>query len=253
MFLEQQVRKQYVIKAIQHPTDMTSDSFQYFMYSNDDSRTYISEMTRRIYLNESEIFTYSQYMKEIDFSKENQVKTQLSYYDTKIELTDTFTGREHQPATVQILVNNKNFAEPVSLIIRPTHLDNNRYHGYLGLVTLKNKKIDNEQLVIVQRLFNQTMNEEDFKWKTIAINKDGTIETAVFDRGMLHNPAYRANIIGQATASPFALGYHSNILKGYPTILFPLLYPISTIGMGIIFLIIGFISVIRSKRKRDAI
>ncbi len=240
------VSNQYKIENIYHPIDMTTDSFHKLHYLHDGTMKPFPEMKREIFVNGREISDYSEY--EVNFLEENHLSRIISFYNTEIALVDTFTGTKDQKSKVQILIQGQNYAEPVPLQIRPFYLDNNRYHGFLGMLKMTNHSTKEEDLIIVQRLFEDSFStpEKDFKWKVISINKDGLIKTDIFSRDNIDDPAYRKDLINKATVSPYALGYKSNILHYYPSLFYPLLYPFGTVGLGFIFLVIG---IVLMKRK----
>lgn len=120
----------------------------------------------------------------------------------------------------------------------------------LALLKMSNNSTKDEDLIIIQRLFEDSLStsERDFKWKIISINKEGSVKTDIFTRDNIDNPAYRRDLISKATVSPYALGYKSNLLHSYPSLFYPFLYPFGTMGLGIIFLVIGI--VFRKKEKK---
>ncbi|NEU32423.1 hypothetical protein GN156_16870 [bacterium LRH843] len=254
VLLQQTVNSQYKIENIYHPVDMTTDPFKKLQYLQDGMMKPFPEMKREIFVNGKEISDYSEFMNGVNVSEGNQLSRIISFYNTDITLVDTFTGTEEpdvrEKSKVQILIQGMNYAEPVSLEIRPTHLDNNRYHGYLGMLKMTNHSTKEEDLIIIQRLFEDSFStsEKDFKWKVISINKGGSVKTDIFTREDIDNPSYRRDLIVKATVSPYALGYKSNILQSYPSLFFPFLYPFGTMVIGIILLVIGLF--LEKKRRQ---
>ena len=255
--LQQTVHNQNEIENIYHPTDMTTDPFNDLFYLQDGTMKPFPEMKREISLNGKGVSDFNEFIEGIHLSEKNQLSRIISFYNTEIALEDTFVGTEDPEARehnkIQIIIQGENYAEPVNLEIRPTHLDNNRYHGYLGMVLMTNHATKEKNLVIVQRFFEDSplILENDFKWKLISIDKDGTVKTDVFTRDQIDNPAYRRDLIVKATVSPYALGYKSNVLQSYPSLFYPFLYPFGTMGLGILFLGLGII--LRKKKKRYSI
>lgn len=167
----------------------------------------------------------------------------MYYFILRYRYTFTLTGTEkhdfREKAQVHIIIQGVNYAEPIHLEIRPNYLDNNRFHGFLGMLKMTNRSTKEEYLVIIQRLFEDFTSEKDFKWKVISINKEGLVKTDIFTRDTLHSPAYRKDLVTKETVSPYTLGYKSNSLSFYPSLFYPILYPFGTMGIGMISLMIG--------------
>ncbi|MGM8216431.1 hypothetical protein ACLIA0_12750 [Bacillaceae bacterium W0354] len=256
VLIQQNVNKQYEIETIYHPVDMTTDPFNKLLYLRDGTLVPFPEMKREVYLNGEMMSSYNEFMNKVDVSNENQMTRVISFYDTEVSVVDTFTGTKdydaREKSNVELFIDKKNYAEPVQLEIRPAFLDNNRYHGYLGMLKLTNNSTNEEELVIIQRLFGEPFSteEKDFKWKVIFINKEGEVKTDIFTRDEIDSPAYRKDLINKATVSPFALGYKSNLLHSYPSLFYPILYPFGSMGLGIIFLVLGI--VVRKRKGIEA-
>lgn len=71
-------------------------------------------------------------------------------------------------------------------------------------------------------------------WKLIRISPEGEVseETVSYADRSLHPLAVR--LINYSGTSLMAMGYHSDILHGYPSLFFPLLYPFLTGVIGLI-------------------
>ncbi|RWZ58573.1 hypothetical protein EQV77_06295 [Halobacillus fulvus] len=245
VFYERSVQSKYKIETIYHPTDRTTDPFYTLQYLQDGRPKPFSEMKRVVYVNGEEVSSYNEFMDEVDVSEDIVLSRVISFYDTEITIADTFEGTYEEEARefsdVRISIQGKNYADPARLEIRPTYLDNNRYHGYFGMVKMTERSTGEEQLIIIQRLFEdfRSLPEQDWEWKTISISEDGEVKTDQFKRDEIADPAYRRDLISHTTASPYALGYKSNVFHYYPSIFFPFLYPFVTAVLGIIFVVIG--------------
>lgn len=245
LILQKKVDMRYEIKNIYHPFDLTSDPFDSMQYLHDGVMHPFPEMKREVYVNNAQIFSYDEFMNEINISTENQLARILSFYDTEIAITDTFTGTFAPDATelseTKIIIDGTNYAELIPLEIRANYLDNNRYHGYIGMVKMTDKLTEEEELVIIQRLFDDSFisQEQDFRWKKISIAKNGAIQTDIFTRERMAVEAYLTDFINKATVAPYALGYKSNVLHYYPSLIYPFFYPFAMLGLGLIFVLMG--------------
>lgn len=253
VLIQHKVSQDYEIANVYHPMDRSSDSFNTLQYLQDGTMRPFPEMKREVYVNGERIADYDEFLNTVNVSGKNKLSRVISFYSTDIAIEDTFTGtldsEARENAEVRILIQGTNYAEPVPLEIRPTHLDNNRYHGYLGMLKMTRRNTNEEQFIIIQRLFEHpfSTSEKDFKWKVVSIQKDGSIKTDLFTRDQIDDPAFRRDFINKATVSPYALGYRSNVLQTYPSLFFPLIYPFGMLGCGLLFLGIGL--VLRMRRR----
>jgi hypothetical protein len=132
-------------------------------------------------------------------------------------------------------------------VIRPNFRDSNRYHGYLALVELVDKKEGKSRMAVIQRIdsVENLPLMEKLQWRLLLVSADGTVKEEIFsykDRG---DPLYRARLANFAT--PIAVGFQSDVLHFWPTIFYPLLYPYISGFLGGLFLFMGFIISRRAK------
>ncbi|MFJ7737657.1 hypothetical protein ACIQ2D_15185 [Lysinibacillus sp. NPDC097287] len=101
------------------------------------------------------------------------------------------------------------------------------YFSWLDILTV------NDKIAIVQRLTDDDAAMDDRRWKIIWIDEKGKItedEISYQERG--DNPL-AVQLIKVSGTSLVAMGYYSDILMGYPSIFFPVLYPVGTGLVGI--------------------
>ncbi|MBP1934042.1 hypothetical protein [Ammoniphilus resinae] len=141
---------------------------------------------------------------------------------------------------LKVVINGKDYSVENPIEIRPNYFDNNRYHGFFGVLRVKSE--GNEELVLVQRVSGpEFKREQDLAWRTLRIQKDGQVTLDQFTYDERGDLPQRVNFVNQASTSPIALGYRSNILQGWPSLLFPLLYPFGTATFGLLFTLIGLL------------
>lgn len=124
----------------------------------------------------------------------------------------------------------------------------NQYSDYLSYWLVKDNTADSEFFAITYRLNgNRTkqivdgymegdLPREEFRYKLITIQADGTIDKELFsytDKSKLQTQLISPNYSGPA-------GYYTDSLTGYPNFLIPLVYPWLTTAVGILFLLVGF-------------
>ncbi|KOP69755.1 hypothetical protein AMS59_22870 [Lysinibacillus sp. FJAT-14745] len=109
-----------------------------------------------------------------------------------------------------------------------------RYYSWLDILTV------NEKIAIVQRLTDDDTNMDDRKWKIIWIDEKGNVkEDAISYQSRKENPL-AVRLIGYSGTGLMMMGYYSDILTVYPTLLFPLMFPFGSAIVGILLCIFAF-------------
>ncbi|WP_139339557.1 hypothetical protein [Bacillus dakarensis] len=110
-----------------------------------------------------------------------------------------------------------------------------RYYSWLDILTV------NEQIAIVQRLTDDDAKMDERQWKIIWIDEKGdAFEEVISYQTRSENPL-AVRLIGFSGTALMAMGYYSDLLMGYPSVFFPILYPILTGVVGILLCIMFFI------------
>ncbi|MDR6553513.1 hypothetical protein [Paenibacillus qinlingensis] len=170
-----------------------------------------------------------------------------------IEIADQFQAGEFNSSTreqvnLHMSINHKDWSVEGPVLVRPFFLDDNRYHGYFGVLTVKEK--GREKLVIIQRTSGTAFTpDKNLSWRILSIDSQGQVQEDRFTYDELSEVPQRVNMINITSASPFSLGYRSNILFVWPSLLFPLAYPIGTAIVGLLLVIIGLVKGLRHYRK----
>ncbi|MDA1478003.1 hypothetical protein [Bacillus changyiensis] len=110
-----------------------------------------------------------------------------------------------------------------------------RYFSWLDILKV------NKQIAIIQRLTDDDVELNYSKWKIIWVDEKGDIleEKISYQKRAKHPLAVR--LITFSGTSLIPIGYHSDVLTGYPSIFFPLIYPIVTGTAGFILWISAII------------
>jgi len=174
-------------------------------------------------------------------------KTQVNFYGNDIVLSDQFANpsEEYKAGSVDIKVNGRDYSHSSKVEIRPMFHDANRYHGYLHLVELIDKKKNTSVMAIIQRISGietPPFNTKELAWRLLLVARDGSVTEEVFKFGEQSKPIYRGMLVN--FASPIGVGYYNNVLHAYPTIFYPIIYPYATGAVGIILLLMGMLKLI---------
>jgi hypothetical protein len=166
--------------------------------------------------------------------------------DHRVELIDDQPLRVHEPfkadqdlsapGKVQIVIDGKPYSQPMAVTIRLMARGANRHWGFIHLSRLFESG-GPTRLVVAQRFGND-------QYRTISVFADGRIIEDQFDYDARCNPPVRALLIQFVATHP--IGFCSDVMTGYPSILFPVLYPFASSVMGLAFVVIG----VRRKSSR---
>ena len=176
----------------------------------------------------------------------------FDFRGNRIELRDEFTKpteeRRHGP--IRITVNGRDHSIAADAVIRPAYRDSNRYHGYLALAELTDRKTGTVRLAIVQRIDGHTDNSpspmEELRWRVLLVSEDGTVEEETFAYGEHTHPLYRTRLANFAT--PMSFGYESNVLNVWLSLFYPILYPYVTALAGMTLLLSGAVGLFMLRR-----
>lgn len=165
-------------------------------------------------------------------------------------LTDN--EQEWLAVSLQITVNGQHYSSEETVMMRPSHIEENRYHGYAGLLKVESQ--GEERLVWVQRTKDLDFADvNDLNWRMLDVYEDGQVEVHTYAYGIWGDAPERADMINQADASPMALGYQSNIRQMWPNLFFPFLYPYMTALIGLLLFVIGTVLIVLGfSRRRKA-
>src|SRR5690625_187786 len=116
-----------------------------------------------------------------------------------------------------------------------------RYFSWLDILTVDN------QVAIVQRLTDDMEDMEEREWKIVWIDEKGKIneEKITYEKRKQNPLAVR--LINESGTSLSSMGYYSDIVEGYPSTFFPLIYPIGTGIFGVFLCLYAFLI----KRRRS--
>ena len=147
---------------------------------------------------------------------------------------------------IHLLLNDKEISKPHEIWLSNRHRGS-RYFSWLDIVTINDRVTGKKQISIVQRLTDDDHLMENRKWKIISISKDSVIKETHLAYSERSNNKLGVKLINFSGTSLMSMGYYSDITKGYPSIVFPFIYPIITGIFGVILLIVSLILYIKNR------
>ena len=196
--------------------------------------------------------SFQEYNSSIQKSSNTAIRYARDYFwqGNTIRIEDKFSPGifnedSREKSSINITINDKDWSVIHPIDIRPNYLDENRYHGYFGLLAIEEK--GSESLILVQRLLGN--HATDLVWRILTIKSNGQVDENQFSYEQRSDVPQRVDYINLTNTSPFSLGYKSNILKGWPSLFFPLLYPYVTASIGFILILVGSLSIFIAARK----
>lgn len=153
----------------------------------------------------------------------------------------------------EVLANLKNHP------IRVDDIGLNRYYGQVAYITVYDRKNNNNQFVVLLKKTKEEIREmpngdlvgwvpiEKSNYILFAIDEGGNVESDSFN--FTERAALQTELLNAGGLVPYYIGYYTNDLKAYPSLLFPLIYPFITLLIGLILIIVYFPVRKNNKRK----
>lgn len=163
------------------------------------------------------------------------LRNKIDFHGHSIELRDSLRQRETTPderfrSKVSVLIDNKDYSSNTGVIIRPAYTDSNRYAGQISLVLLTDKGSGESKMTVTQAL-------PGGRAMILLIDAEGRVAREVFPISKKLSPIYRAMLV--QFVQPVATGIVSDVLHVYPSLLYPVIYPFATGGLGLILTALG--------------
>lgn len=176
-----------------------------------------------------------------------------------LHFQDTPTGAFKQPEPgwinepakeifqVDIFLNGKKITSPGKVVLG-NEAGQTHYLGYIDLFKVKDKKTNQIETVLIQSQYRiRNIPGDSYRWKIIHIQKDGTYREEQMTYGEKSQHWLYVRLINLGYLFPMMFGYYSNMMLGYPSFIFPFLYPWLFNTLMIVLL---FIAVIMKLRKK---
>jgi hypothetical protein len=176
---------------------------------------------------------------------------ELTVDDKNIKIQEENTGR-HAESTlwdeeenvppgdivkIQFLLNDQKISTPDEIWLSNRERGS-RYFSWIDILTVKDRKTGEKEISIVQRLTDDSQPMDQRKWKIITISHDGMIDEKVLSYAHRSDNRLGVKLIEFSGTSLMGMGFYSDITKSYPSVVFPLIYPLLTGVAGIFLLII---------------
>lgn len=136
---------------------------------------------------------------------------------------------------IHIKINGKEFSNADPIILS-SNRGIQRYYSWLEILRVNNK------IAIIQRIANENGTDilKEQKWKIIWIDEQNNVtEEKLNHKNRAENPL-AVKLINTSYVTPRPMGYYSDLLEVYPTIFYPIIYPIFILLIGISLIIISF-------------
>ncbi|MDQ0232600.1 hypothetical protein [Metabacillus malikii] len=133
----------------------------------------------------------------------------------------------------------------------------NRYYGEIAYLTLEDKKNDKTQFVILLKKTRELLKEmpngdivggvpvEKLKFTLYTLDEKGTLKNKSFS--FSERDALQTELLNAGFVVPYSIGYYTDAWEGYPSLLFPFIFPFGTFVVGVI-LIIFYIPIKKVKK-----
>ena len=184
----------------------------------------------------------------------------LSYvwHGQKVVLSDdfekgSFPTDARRAGRVKITINGKDYTSPWLVEIRPNDHDANRYWMHVMPVKFDDIKAHTERLVVLQSFPDYDLHEynafhpDTLTCRALFIDSEGKVTEEVFPFSERTSPLYRTLLAGKV--SPTQLGFYSDALNLWPSVFYPLLYPLVSGVVGLILTIIGLVKYRRASKS----
>jgi len=166
-----------------------------------------------------------------------------------VSLTDDLGRSQAHDAravgVVHVAIDGRDYSSPNATEIRPYFPDGNRYHGWVKLIRLIDTKANVAALAVAQRIAPPATSEtlgaiprrSELRYRVLLVGEKGDVTEDVFEYGSRGRPVTRAMLASYV--SPFSVGFYSDVLQVWPTVLFPVLYPGLTGTLGVLLIVVG--------------
>jgi hypothetical protein len=147
---------------------------------------------------------------------------------------------------VRIVIDGSVYAAVSNVEIRPSFRDANRYHGFLALVRFESVGRGEAHVAVVAnaavdptvpRLPNGGYNFDYLRFRLITLDADGRVSDETFFRKDRGSPAVRAALARFVSPSP--MGYYSDLMMVWPSLLYPVAFPWASGLVGAICILLA--------------
>lgn len=181
------------------------------------------------------------------------------YKDWVIEVEETLKDEEHyiDPwkykigiADLSILIDGKKVDTLKDYPVRVEEKGLNRYYGEIAYLTLEDRKKDEKQFIVLLKKTRELPKEmpngdivdwapdEKLNYTQYILDEEGNLTNQSFS--FTDRDALQTEILNAGVVVPYRIGYYTDAWEGYPSLVFPFLFPFSTLAIGLILIILFF-------------
>jgi hypothetical protein len=181
------------------------------------------------------------------------------FYGHRITLTDNLEvdpaklpkdENVYLKAPVKITVDGQDYSLSSPTEIRVFN-GSKSVSGSVALVNLKDRRSGEERLAIIQRVDGERY-PDDMRYRILFVQPNGTVTEEWFTYAERDEPVYRTMLAKYVHSEP--LGFRSQVISVWPTIVYPILYPWLTGFVGFILSVVGGIVLLKRRgRSRGAL
>jgi hypothetical protein len=188
--------------------------------------------------------------------------SEITVNGRRIKIMEENTGRlapatpwdleEHVPpgdiVKVQIELDGSKIAEPAEMWLSNRERGS-RYFSWLDVLTVKDRTTGENQIAIVQRLTDDRERMDKRQWRIIFVHGNGEWEQETFSYSERFRFPLGVKLVMVSGTSLMAMGYYSDILQVYPSLIFPLLYPWVSSAAGFALVAVSLIGACRNVKR----
>lgn len=142
---------------------------------------------------------------------------------------------------IHLLLNGESITTPSEIWLSNRNRGS-RYFSWLDIITVKDYATEKSFIKIIQRLTGD--NElENRQWKIITIDEEGDVIEERINYPSQNIKPLNVELIHFSNTALISFGYYSDITKGYPNLIFSLIYPFVSGIIGLIGVIITSVKI----------
>lgn len=192
-------------------------------------------------------YAYSRYKVTL-YTGKNYDYRSAEFHDHKVELSD-FRSARLEPAhplhqnPIRITIDGQDWSIPSTVRKNPFD-DYQIVHRPIAIINLKDQQLNTERLAIIQAIGGKNY-PNDIRYRLLFLTPTGTITEEWFQYSERREPLYRTLLARFVHPEPIC--FYSNLLSVWPSIFYPLTYPVVTGFLGILLSVIA--GIMRLKKQ----
>ncbi len=157
-------------------------------------------------------------------------------------------GSDKVVGPIETVVAGVSYSLPSPVIVRSTRDGMERYWHWVAVALVTERVSGTSKIVVVQRLDPNLgidmplgKRQDDTEFRTLLVSESGDVSEDRFHFPERSRPPLRAKFAGMVY--PSLIGYTTQLFTGWPTVFFPILFPVLTMLTGVALVLSGGISV----------